>query len=431
MSLSDSGIISPVKGPGGTLVVIGGGAAGFFCAVNAAGLNPLLKVIIVEKSNKVLSKVKVSGGGRCNVTHACFEIPELVKRYPRGQNFLKKAFHWFNTNHTIQWFEERGVRLKTEEDGRMFPVTNDSQTIIDCLIKEANKYAVEILFHTEIKKIIKTNNGFQLETGNRKLETNFLCIASGGYPKSSQFEWLRQIGHTIEEPVPSLFTFNIPNNSITSLMGVSVEKATVKIQSAKLTETGPLLITHWGMSGPAVLKLSAWGARELAQLQYNFYITVNWLPAFNENSLREEWMQLRRQFASQKINSKNAFGLPQRLWLHLLDVCKINADTRWADLSADFQNRLIKILTAQNFQVKGKTTFKEEFVTCGGIKLSEIDVNSMQSKLVPGLYFTGEVMDVDGITGGFNFQHAWTSGWIAAKHIAWGSKNMENTKVPE
>ena len=401
-----------------TLVVIGGGAAGFFCAVNAARMNPLLKVIIVEKSSKVLSKVKVSGGGRCNVTHACFEIPELIKRYPRSQNFLKKTFHWFNTKNTIQWFEERGVQLKTEADGRMFPVTDNSQTIIDCLIKEANKYGVEILFNTEIKSIKRVNNFFQLETGNRQLETNYICIASGGYPKSSQFEWIKNLSHTIEEPVPSLFTFNIPNNKITSLMGVSVEKVAVKIQSTKLSETGSVLITHWGLSGPAVLKLSAWGARELAAFNYHFNILVNWLPSCNENTLREEWSSLRNQFASQKINNKNPFGLPQRLWLYFLDECKIIHDARWAELSSASQNKLIKTLTVQAFEVKSKTTFKEEFVTCGGVKLSEIDASTMQSKIIPHLFFAGEIMDVDGITGGFNFQHAWTSGWIAAKNIA-------------
>lgn len=410
---------SPLQGVGALLVVIGGGAAGFFCAVNAARMNPSLKVIIVEKSNKVLSKVKVSGGGRCNVTHASFEIHELIKNYPRGQNFLKKAFHWFNTNDTIQWFEERGVKLKTEEDGRMFPVTDNSHTIIDCLIREVNNYGVEILFSTEVKSIKSVNNLFQLETTNHKLQTaNFLCIASGGYPKSSQFEWIKNLGHTIEEPVPSLFTFNIPNNNITSLMGVSVEKATIKIQSSKLSQTGAVLITHWGLSGPAVLKLSAFGARELAALQHNFAAVVNWLPSFNENSLRENFSSLRNQLTSQKISNKNPFALPQRLWLYFLDVCEINHDARWANLSSSSQNKLIKTLTAQEFHVKGKTTFKEEFVTCGGIKLLEIDANTMQSKITPNMFFAGEIMDVDGITGGFNFQHAWTSGWIAAKSIA-------------
>lgn len=402
-----------------TLIVIGGGASGFFCAVNAARLNPLLKVIIVEKTGKVLSKVKVSGGGRCNVTHACFEIPELVKRYPRGQNFLKKALHWFNTNNTIQWFQERCVKLKAEADGRMFPVTDSSQTIIDCLIKEANKYSVEILYNTEVKSIKKIGGIFYLETTNPKLQTtNFLCIACGGYPKSSQFEWLLQTGHSIEPPVPSLFTFNIPNNAITALMGVSVESAIVKIQSTKLVETGPLLITHWGLSGPCILKLSAWGARELAVLQYDFSISVNWLPSYNENTLRDKWLSSRNAYATLKISNKNPFGLPNRLWLYVLDVCIINHDTRWIDLSSTLQNKFIKTLTGQGFQVKGKTTFKEEFVTCGGIKLSEIDPNTMQSKLITNLFFAGEIMNIDGITGGFNFQNAWTSGWIAANTIA-------------
>jgi predicted Rossmann fold flavoprotein len=400
------------------LVIIGGGAAGFFCAVNAARMNPSLKVIIVEKSNKVLSKVKVSGGGRCNVAHARYEIQELIRNYPRGQNFLKKAFHWFSTKDTIHWFEERGVRLKAEADGRMFPVTNSSQTIIDCLIYEANKYNVEILFNSEIKAIKEVDNLFQLQTGNKQLETNFLCIACGGYPKLSQFEWIKNLGHTIEEPVPSLFTFNIPHNNITSLMGVSVEKATVKIQSTKLSQTGAVLITHWGLSGPAVLKLSAFGARELASQQYNFTAVINWLPSFNENNLRGNFSSLRNQLASQKISNKNPFGLPQRLWLHLLDVCEINEEARWSDLSSAMQNKLIKNLTAQELHVKGKTTFKEEFVTCGGVKLSEIDANTMQSKLIPNLFFAGEIMDADGITGGFNFQHAWTSGFIAARSIA-------------
>ena len=401
------------------LVVIGGGAAGFFCAVNAARLNPFLKVILLEKSSKVLSKVKVSGGGRCNVTHACFDIQELIKRYPRGQNFLKKSFHWFNTNHTIQWFEERGIKLKAEADGRMFPVTDDSQTIIDCLLKETDRYSVDVKMNFDVKQIQIHDSRFTIhESKGNNIDADYVCIASGGNSKASQFEWLKQLGHTIEQPVPSLFTFNIPGNSITSLMGVSVEQATVKIQSSKLTETGPMLITHWGLSGPAILKLSAWGARELAACDYTFTAIINWLADYSEQSLRTAWPQLRSQYAAQKIGNKNPFGLPGRLWLHLLEQSEINAELRWADLLSKQQNKLIQMLTAQEFQVKGKTTFKEEFVTCGGIKLSEIDANTMQSKKVPNLFFAGEIMDVDGITGGFNFQQAWTSGFIAAKYIA-------------
>lgn len=402
-----------------TLIVIGGGAAGFFCAVNAARLNPGLQVTIVEKSNKVLAKVKVSGGGRCNTTHACFDIPELVNHYPRGQNFLKKAFHWFYTKHTVEWFEERGVKLKAEADGRMFPITDNSQTIIDCLLREADKYKVKVLLHTDIKSITKEGDTFKLLTFNATLLTaDLLTIACGGFPKQTQFDWLLQTGHTIETPVPSLFTFNMPGNAITKLMGVSVDNVLVKISGSKLQQKGPLLITHWGLSGPAVLKLSAWGARELAEKNYTFSITVNWLPQYNEQTLKEELQHIRNANASQKISNRNPFGLPNRLWEYFLAVCSINENWRWADLPGKQQQQLVQTLTNQPFSIQGKTTFKEEFVTCGGIKLSEIDANTMHSKLVPGLFFAGEIMDVDGITGGFNFQHAWTSGYIAAKTIA-------------
>jgi predicted Rossmann fold flavoprotein len=409
------------------LVVIGGGAAGFFCAINAARLNPALKVTIVEKSNKVLSKVKVSGGGRCNVTHDCIEIGELIKRYPRGQNFLKKAFHWFSTKDTIQWFSERGVTLKIEADGRMFPVTNSSQTIIDCLLKEATKYGVEVKLGFDVTSIEllsevsveHSTSVMELKAANNKSITcNYLCIASGGYPKALQFEWVKKIGHTIESPVPSLFTFNIPNHSITQLMGVSVEQAQIKIVGSKLSNSGPLLITHWGLSGPAVLKLSAYGARELSSTNYHFKILVNWLMQYNEQTLKDEWQHLRQQYSSNKIHNKNPFGLPNRLWTYLVTSSDINENLRWADVNSKQQNQLIKNLTAQEVEVKGKTTFKEEFVTCGGIKLAEVDANTMQSKMVPNIYFAGEVLDIDGITGGFNFQNAWTSGWIAAKAIA-------------
>ncbi|HLK28919.1 MAG TPA: NAD(P)/FAD-dependent oxidoreductase [Puia sp.] len=401
-----------------TLIVIGGGAAGFFCAVNAARMNPDLKVTILEKSSKLLSKVKVSGGGRCNVTHACFEIEEMMKKYPRGQHFVKKAFHQFFTKDIITWFEERNVMLKKEEDGRMFPITDSSDTIIECLIKEANKYRIEILINREVKEIKKINSDWQIRTLNAELLTaNYLCIASGGYPKSSMFDWLKNIGHSIEEPVPSLFTFNLPNNSITKLMGVSVANARVKIVGSKLSEQGPVLITHWGLSGPAVLRLSAWGARELSVRSYEFGVVISWLPEYAEQALREKFSDLRSENASQKISGKNYFGLPQRLWEYLIQQSGITENMRWADLPGKLQNVLIQNLIAQQFEVKGKTTFKEEFVTAGGIKLSEIDPNTMQSKIVPDLFFAGEVMDVDGITGGFNFQHAWTSGFVAAKSI--------------
>ena len=406
------------------LVVIGGGAAGFFCAVNAARLNPDLQVILLEKSNKLLAKVKVSGGGRCNTTHACFEIPELVQKYPRGQNFLKKTFHWFNTNDTIEWFAERGVDLKTEADGRMFPASNESQTIIDCLLKEADKYKVQVQIQISVEKISKNDSGiFLLQTPSKTIEANFVCIAAGGFPKAQQFDFITNLGHSIETPVPSLFTFNMPGNPITELMGVSVSEAQVKIAGSKITATGPLLITHWGMSGPAILKCSAWGARELANVGYAFTIRVNWIPTYAEQDVRTAWPLIRAEQGNAKMGGRNPFELPSRLWLHLLTVSGIDAGTSWATLTSGSQNKLIVALTAFECKVSGKTTFKDEFVTCGGIKLSEIDANSMQSKLVKGLYFAGEIMDIDGITGGFNFQNAWTSGWIAAKSIAEAAKN--------
>ena len=401
------------------LVVIGGGAAGFFCAINAARMDPSLKVTIIEKSNKLLSKVKVSGGGRCNVTHACFDIVDRSKRYPRGQHFVKKAFHQFFTTDTINWYEERGVKLKTEGDGRMFPVTDSSQTIIDCLLREANRYRVEILMKSEVRSLKYEKGKFQIElSDSRHLTSDFICIASGGYPKSSMFDWLKELSHTIEEPVPSLFTFNLPNHPITKLMGVSVENSKIKIPNSRLEEQGPLLITHWGLSGPAVLRLSAWGARDLKIKNYELIIIINWLPDYNEETLRKRFHELRTINASQKITNKNQFGLPTRLWEFLAEQSGIKNEWRWADLPSTEQNKFIKNLCNYECEVKGKTTFKEEFVTAGGIKLSEVDPNTMMSKKVPGLFFAGEVLDVDGITGGFNFQHAWTSGWVAAKAIA-------------
>ena len=400
------------------LVVIGGGAAGFFCAVNAARLHPTLDIIILEKTGKLLSKVKVSGGGRCNVTHACYSIAEMVKKYPRGGSFLKKAFHHFFTNDTIAWFEERGVRLVAEDDGRIFPVTNNSQSIIDCLLKEAAKYHIVIKKYKEVKELANENNSWYVVCKDGELiKTDFVCVASGGYPKLIQYEWLQNTTHDIEKPVPSLFTFNMPGNSITSLMGIVAQNVQVKIMGTKIFEQGPLLITHWGMSGPAILKLSAWAAKELAALNYHFKISVNWLPGFNENSLREKFQQLRFNLASQKIINRNPFALPARLWEFLLTKSGIKNELRWANLPAKEQNLLIRYLCADEYEVKGKTTFKEEFVTAGGIQLNEIDYNTMQSKKHKGLFFAGEIINVDGITGGYNFQNAWTTGWIAANAI--------------
>jgi predicted Rossmann fold flavoprotein len=405
------------------LVVIGGGAAGFFCAVNAAEQCAGLEVILIEKTNKLLSKVRVSGGGRCNVTHACFSISEMVKKYPRGEKFLKHAFHDFFTTDTIAWFEKRNVRLKTESDGRMFPESNSSETIIHCLLQQANKDSVEILMNREIVNIEKTisenkDEIFKLYSKDGSIiDADFVCIACGGFHKSEQYKWLTKLGHSFESPVPSLFTFNVPKNPIAELMGISVENVQVKINGTKFSQRGPLLITHWGFSGPAVLKLSAFAAIELASMNYDFSITINWLADFHENSLLEKLKTTRNELASKKMINKNPFNLPQRLWEYHLQECGINPQIRWADLPAKQQNQLSKQLCSEQFFIKGKTTFKEEFVTAGGIKLTEMDANTMESKMVPHLYFAGEILNVDGITGGFNFQHAWTSGWIAAKEI--------------
>lgn len=382
-------------------------------------MHPQLKVIVVEKSSKVLSKVKVSGGGRCNVTHACSGIAEMVRNYPRGGNFLKKAFNHFSTHDTIKWFEARGVQLKAEEDGRMFPVTDSSQTIIDCLLREVDQYGVVIKLHHEVSALQYNGHTWAINFSNHEpLEAAYVCVASGGYPKSSMFEWLRKTGHNIEDPVPSLFTFNMPGNSITTLMGLTHKKAQIRIDSTRLQQENPLLITHWGMSGPAVLKLSAWSARELASRNYDFSVTINWIPDYNESSLQQQIHTIRLQSAAIKVVNKNPFSLPQRLWEYLLQEAGINLNIRWADLPAREQNKLVKTLCANTFAVKGKTTYKEEFVTAGGVQLSEVDAGTMMSKITPGLFFAGEVLDVDGITGGFNFQHAWTSGFVAASAIA-------------
>ncbi len=412
--------------PGKKLIVIGGGAAGFFCAVNAARMNPDLQVVILEKTNKLLSKVRISGGGRCNVTHGCFDIGEMSRKYPRGGNYVKRTFHQFFTTDTIKWFEERGVNLKTEQDGRMFPVTDSSRTVIDCLLREADRYGVAIRVGVEVKKIeVQSPNdpeGTQLLhvhcSNGEHIHADFVCIASGGYPKSAMFEWINELSHSIEEPVPSLFTFNLIGHPITKLMGVSVEKVRVRIAGIKLEQEGPLLITHWGLSGPAVLRLSAWAARQLAKSKWQFSILVDWLPENNEQSLQSLFQTLRFDNAAQKIFGKNPFGLPQRLWEFLLEYSEVNKERRWADLPVKEQNRLIKNLCNSEFHVQGKTTYKEEFVTAGGIRLNEVDMNTMMSRKIPNLFFAGEVLDVDGITGGFNFQHAWTSAYIAAKNIS-------------
>lgn len=396
--------------------VIGGGAAGFFAAISAKQHHPDAKVVLYEKSEKLLAKVKVSGGGRCNVTHACFTNSQLVKNYPRGEKFLRKAFEHFTTNDTVNWFQSRGVKLKTETDGRMFPVTDSSQTIIDCLVAEAEKLGVLVKTASPVNAIEKNSEGFILKfPGSNEKKVDKIIIATGGSPKPEGFDWLKQLGHHIEPPVPSLFTFNIPGNDITSLMGVVAENAEVWIEKIKLKQQGPVLITHWGLSGPAILKLSAFGARVLNEMSYDFKVHVNWLGEMNEEQARTTLTEEIAAQQQKKINNTKPFDIPSRLWLYLLDKSGIAEETRWGELKKENRNRLVNYLTNHTFEVKGKTTFKEEFVTCGGVSLADVDLQTMQSKMCPGMYFAGEVLDIDGITGGFNFQAAWTTGFIAGQ----------------
>jgi predicted flavoprotein YhiN len=435
-----------------TLVVIGGGAAGFFAAVNAARLNPGLRVVLLEKTDKLLSKVRVSGGGRCNVTHACFDNRELAQRYPRGSRELLSAFSRFTVSETIGWFAARGVELKVEDDGRMFPITDNSETIAACLLREAEATGVEIKRKTEVVRIETTDTGFALHiagpstgSGSGKesglgsgkesglgsgkesvldsgkesgsggiIHAQQLIVAAGGHAKASAYGFLQQTGHTLVPPVPSLFTFNMPGNPVTQLMGVSSQFVAVAAKDTPLHEEGPVLITHWGMSGPAVLRTSAWGARLLAQKSYKFTARLSWLPAHSHESMAEWLRQQRTTQSRQLIRNGIPHPLPRRLWEFLLAKCGIPENHTWADMSNAQLRTLTDVLLADEYPVSGKTTFKEEFVTAGGVALHEIDFKTMQSRRISGLYFAGEVLDIDGITGGFNFQAAWTTAWIAA-----------------
>ncbi len=399
-------------------IIIGGGAAGFFSAIRLAELHPDWDIQILEKSTKVLSKVKVSGGGRCNVTHACPDVEQLLQKYPRGTRFLKKAFYQFATKNTIDWFASNGVTLHTERDGRMFPTTNNSETIIQCFLKKLDQYKIKLRLQADVVDVIKEKDFIITLTNGEQLHADTICVATGGMLKADKLMWLQKLGHDIVAPVPSLFTFNVAEKNITTLMGVAVDQASIQWKGNKHIEQGPLLITHWGISGPAAIKLSAWCAREMATENYEGAIQINWVPLYNAQSLKMEWLNFRTDLGKREMGNKNPFGLPQRLWQYLLQEAKIVANTKWADVKSAEQNILIQLLTTYTLPIKGKTTFKEEFVTCGGVDISGIDPATMQSKSCPGLHFAGEMMDVDGITGGFNFQHAWTSGWLAANHMA-------------
>jgi predicted Rossmann fold flavoprotein len=396
------------------IIIVGGGAAGFFTAINIVEKNPKIKVAILERGNEVLTKVRVSGGGRCNVTHACFEPNELVKFYPRGEKELRGPFHQFCSGDTVEWFENHGVELKTEDDGRMFPVSNSSQTIIDCFLESAKKLGITILTGQSVQSIFKKENLWKIETPTENYIAEKLILATGSNPKI--WEMLQTFGHAIVNPVPSLFTFNIKDPRIKELPGVSAQ-VSIKIKDTKLTSTGPLLITHWGMSGPAVLKLSAWGARILHDKNYQFTIFVNWLNDVEADECEKILKDLKQEHAKKAVSKKSPFDFPNRLWESLVLASGILEETKWADLTKAQTQNLVHQLTNSSFQVNGKSTFKEEFVTAGGVDLKEINFKTMESKLHQNLYFAGEIVNIDAVTGGFNFQNAWTSGFIVANNF--------------
>jgi len=396
-------------------IIIGGGAAGFFAAINAAEMNPELEVLILEGSKNVLQKVKVSGGGRCNVTNACFTPNELVEFYPRGKKELLGPFHQFMTGDTMEWFENRGIPLKIEEDNRVFPESNSSQTIIDCFLDSAKNVGVNIKTSSRVETIEKSGEKFVVKTASENFIADYLLIATGSNAKV--WSMIENFGHTIAEPVPSLFTFNIVDERLKDIPGISVLNASVKIQNSKLIEQGPLLITHWGLSGPAILKLSAWGALELYQKKYQFEIEVNWLSEKFETVLNE--LKLVKKNQSKKIVFlRSVFSeIPKRLWLKLVFAAKIPKNSQWAQLNNQQLENLAGQLTKCKFKVDGKSTFKDEFVTAGGIDLKEINFKRFESKLHKNLFFAGEILNIDAITGGFNFQNAWTGGWIVANSV--------------
>ncbi|MAU17428.1 MAG: aminoacetone oxidase family FAD-binding enzyme [Muricauda sp.] len=416
------------------VIIVGGGAAGFYAAIQISEKAPELKIAIFERGKTVLSKVKVSGGGRCNVTHGEFSPKELVTNYPRGEKELLGPFHTYAPMDVMAFFEERGVSLKIEEDGRVFPKSDSSQSIVDCLIEETNRLGVTVLKNSSVKAIDKTGEGWQVTTMNKHYQCKKLLLATGSNPKI--WKQLEGLGHHIIPPVPSLFTFNIDDERIQGIQGLSTyatvevlpkktfntDKKTLNLKSkinhdVLLYADGPLLITHWGLSGPAILKLSAWGANILHDYNYSFRIKVNWLPDYSMESMEAYLKELKSVEAKKTVMRTNVTELPKRLWKRLVQAANIGPEERWGDIKKEQLQDLAEQLTASSFKVEGKSTFKEEFVTAGGVDLKEINFKTFESKLHPNLYFAGEIINVDAITGGFNFQNAWTGAYIAAQAI--------------
>jgi predicted Rossmann fold flavoprotein len=402
------------------LIVVGGGAAGFFGAIQVAEMKPDLKILILEKSSKLLSKVRVSGGGRCNVTHQCLNPFDLSKHYPRGQKALKNLFPAFHAGHMIEWLHEKGVYLKTEKDGRMFPVTDSSETIIECFLEQTEKLGIKILKCKPVTGV--ENDGHILRTfcaDGETFESSKILIAAGGSSSRSSYDFIHRLGHSILGPIPSLFTFNDTEKNFRDLMGISVPLAELKIAGTKFSQTGPLLLTHWGLSGPATIKLSAWAAEFLNEVNYEFTVLVNWVGTIKEEALRLELEEIKKSKKKQRVMTNPLYQIPQRLWSRLCEISEIEESRHWPEISQRTTNKLVESLIRCPFNIKGKTTFKEEFVTCGGVDLQQVNLKTMESKIARNIYFAGEVLNIDGETGGFNFQSAWTTAFIAAKAISY------------
>ncbi len=402
-----------------TVVVIGGGASGFFSAINIAMRFNNYKVIILEKTSKLLSKVKISGGGRCNVTHQINNNKNLITHYPRGQKELQSVFSQFTTTDIIEWFKNRNISLHTESDGRMFPTTNSSDTIINCFLQEADKLQIKIMTNEAVLALNKKQTQFEIITTTQHLKADYVICSIGGHSKLNHYEFLNHCGHKVKETYPSLFSFNINYKKINELMGLSVLNAKIAIQNSKLNLHGPLLITHWGLSGPVILKLSAWAALELNKLQYHTNIIVNWTGDKNENDVLENLEIIKNN--NSLLSNQTICNFPNRLWLYFIDRANISLQIKCNELSKKSIIHLAQIITKDTYEVHGKTTYKEEFVTAGGVNLKEINMKTMESKLTPNLFFCGEVLNIDGVTGGFNFQNAWSTSWIASK-LGWDEK---------
>lgn len=402
------------------LIVIGGGAAGFFGAIQAAEMQPGLKIVILEKTTKLLSKVRISGGGRCNVTHHCFEPTELSYHYPRGQKPLKTLFRKYQATDTIKWFEQKGVTLKAEEDGRMFPVTDNSETIIDCFLTQAKRHSIIIEMNTGVETIQTIPDGFEVSCDQKKFKSKKVLVALGGHPNANAYTFIKKIGHTIIPPIPSLFTFNDSQKEFKDLMGVAVANGIVRIAGTKFFQQGPILITHWGLSGPAVIKLSAWAAEYFHEHKYEATVLISWIKEPQEELVRKFLTDYKITNKKRKIYSHPLFELPHRLWIRLCELAEIEEEKIWDELANKNLNKLLELLIRCPFIIKGKTTFKEEFVTCGGVDLTEVDTETMESRKIKNLFFAGEVLNIDGETGGFNFQAAWSTAYVAAKNISRG-----------